>query len=715
MPATRVIQVRAAVLWVVVAAAIGLIPAQALAAPGIPAEQTGRILEVAAITAIVGDVDGDGGRELVTLGPREDDPVHLAVTVFDQRVGGRAASAGSAPLARVASVTEQLSGLPRPNEDNLLQARVDEPARLLAWRERGREHVLAVAIGTLRNARACCLTIWIVERTRDGIGLRLLTDTMESADQVRVVDLDADGTDELVFTEPPEDSRPGSVRVGVLRWTGRRFGHQSVTVRAPLASPLLSLGNSDGRPGDELGLITGPKGTGDDRTARLTRISVGPRGEVRTEVAQLPFFAAAFPLAGADGGRLVIGDNRGRMVVLRWPAGGRLATVVASAPGGLPVATLGEGAQAVVVTVRDIRLLELVGPDGEPISGRIEGSAAEPRFRSAGIRTYFGPLPGGTASGEPAFIFRGRLITYDRTQAEVVVSDASVLPNAVPVGFFGERSGLFALARGRLGTDFDFDATREGGQLAEPAGASRLTSIAVADAATALAPEADEGLIEPTFEGLVRAEDDGRRGLAGGGFSVVVEGPPGTQVQLAMANTQTGDTIGQAGFTRLFVPSDGVQEGVPVRLTVLAVSPGGQGYGATWSVTFQTGPPALSVSGPFAPLSFDVRVSGSTAPGTTVTVDGAAVPVAADGQFDQAVSAGIWPRDVRIEATDPLGNRSTATVSVVALLDYRQLPWIPIVALLTILAGIGLYLRVPHARPATASASVTDATLEDLD
>ena len=79
------------------------------------------------------------------------------------------------------------------------------------------------------------------------------------------------------------------------------------------------------------------------------------------------------------------------------------------------------------------------------------------------------------------------------------------------------------------------------------------------------------------------------------------------------------------------------------------------------------------------------------------------------------MSAGLWPRDVHIEATDPLGNRNATTISVVALVDYRQLPWIPIVALLTILAGMVLYLRVPHVRPATTSGPMTDATLEDLD
>ena len=81
MPATRVVSVRAAVLGVAVAAALGWMPAPAFGASVIPAEQTGQILDGQPITAIVGDVEGDGVRELIRLGPREDDPVHLAVEV----------------------------------------------------------------------------------------------------------------------------------------------------------------------------------------------------------------------------------------------------------------------------------------------------------------------------------------------------------------------------------------------------------------------------------------------------------------------------------------------------------------------------------------------------------------------------------------------------------------------------------------------------------
>ena len=253
MPATRVLPVRAAVLGLAVATVISWVPGSVLGASAIPADQTGQVLAGTPISAIVGDIDGDGVRELIRLGPRDDDPVHLAVEVLEEGPGGEVISAGSAPLERMASVTEQLSGLPRPDENNLLQARVDEPARLIAWHDRGRERVLAVAIGTLRNARACCLSIYAVERGGDGIRLRFMSDTMRSADQIRAVDMDADGTDELVVTEPRQDANPDILPIAVLSWDGSRFTSQSAQLGVLGGGPLIPLGDSDGLPGDELG------------------------------------------------------------------------------------------------------------------------------------------------------------------------------------------------------------------------------------------------------------------------------------------------------------------------------------------------------------------------------------------------------------------------------------------------------------------------------
>jgi hypothetical protein len=715
MPATRVVLVRAAVLGLAVAAAIGWMPATALGTSAIPADQTGRLLDGNPITAIVGDIDGDGVRELISLGPRDDDPVHLAVEVLEEGPNGEVVSAGSAPLTRMASVTEQLSGLPRPDENNLLQARVDEPARLVAWHEGGREHVLAMAIGTLRNARACCLSIWAVERGGDGIRLRLMTDTMRSADQVRVVDMDADGTDEVVVTEPRQDANPNILPISILRWTGERFQSKSAQVGILGRGALFPLGDSDGQAGDEVGLVRETQaGT------KLHRIALGADGRVRIDTGVLPYGGSLLPIDAPDGGRLVLGNDGLRSVAMRWPAGGRITVTNRSGWIGVPAATVGEGAAAALVMVRDLRLLDLFGPGFGVIRTGLAGNAAEERFRRQQVAAYVGPLPGGTAGG-PAFIFRGRLVSVDpsRRDGGPSVTDTSTMPGIAPIGLFGTGSGLLAMAHStatRLQSSFD--ATRQGGQLSRPAGLLRVAAIVVSDAAAALSPEADDGLLQPEPQGPVRVEPGAANEpvvLAGGAFTLPITAPPGTRLQLVVGGATTNEQVPEDGVAHVRVSIDEYEDGDEVRVTLLAIAPAGQGYGGDWIVAVHTEPPLLSATTPFAPLSFDVGVSGRTAPDASVVVDGTPVPVADDGRFNIAVSAGLWPRDVQIEATDPLGNRTTTTTSVVALLDYRQLPWIPIVALLTILAGIVLYLRVPHARPATASGPMTDATLEDLD
>jgi hypothetical protein len=715
MPATRVAPVRAAaVLGLAVAAATGWSPGPALGASAIPADQTGEILAGTPITAIVGDIDGDGVRELIRLGPRDDDPVHLAVEVLEQRPNGKVVSIGSAPLARVASVTEQLSGLPRPDENNLLQARIDEPARLVAWHERGREHVLAMAIGTLRNARACCLSIWAVERARHGISLRLMTDTMRSADQVRAVDMNADGTDELVVTEPRQDANPDVLPIAVLTWDGARFESQSAQLGVLGGGPLIPLGDSDGLPGRELGVMRStPSGTA------LHRIAFGRNGRLRIEHAMLPYGGGLAAIDGPDGGRLVLGDDQHGAVLVQWPAGGHVETKEESAWLGVPLVSLGEGANARVLKLREGRLLDVFGPRLGTDRIGVTGNVAEARFRTADIPPYVGPLPGGMPDGSPAFIFRGSLLrAQSGAEGGIVVTDVGVMAGVTPIGLFGRHSNHMALALPiSPSVDALRDATREGGQLSQPAGGLRSAVMVVTDAATALSPEADGGLLQPDPQGPIHVEPgpDGPVVLAGGAFVLPVAGPPGTRLQLRVGDIATDGLVPEDGTTELRVSTEDFADGDDIRLTLLAITPAGQGYGASWTVSIHTRPPSLRASTPFASLGFDVGVSGRTAPDARLAVDGTPVPVAADGRFEVAVSAGFWPRDVQIEATDPLGNRSTTTVSVVAPVDYRQLPWIPIVALLTILAGLVLYLRVPHARPAPASGPMTDATLEDLE
>jgi hypothetical protein len=52
---------------------------------------------------------------------------------------------------------------------------------------------------------------------------------------------------------------------------------------------------------------------------------------------------------------------------------------------------------------------------------------------------------------------------------------------------------------------------------------------------------------------------------------------------------------------------------------------------------------------------------------------------------------------------------------VVGFVDFRRLPWIPLVAVLTVLAGGVLYLRAPRARRPAARGAGDDATFEEID
>ena len=145
------------------------------------------------------------------------------------------------------------------------------------------------------------------------------------------------------------------------------------------------------------------------------------------------------------------------------------------------------------------------------------------------------------------------------------------------------------------------------------------------------------------------------------------------------------------------------------------VTPAGRGYTVAWFVKVLSEPPPLQVEAEWASLAFDVPVRGSTDPTASVLVDGAPVAVAADGSFAGLVAAPPWPTTIVVEAVDLVGNRTSATLSVVGLLDYRQLPWVPIIVVLTVVAAAGLFLLAPRLKPPSVTPHPDDGTLEDLD
>lgn len=109
-----------------------------------------------------------------------------------------------------------------------------------------------------------------------------------------------------------------------------------------------------------------------------------------------------------------------------------------------------------------------------------------------------------------------------------------------------------------------------------------------------------------------------------------------------------------------------------------------------------------------------MTIAGRTDPAVVeVMVDDAPANVGSDGSFTARVPAALVPRRVTVTAVDQLGNTASRSVSVVAVLDYRQLPWVPITAALTLLVAGFLYLRAPRSRPASRSAE--SGTLEELE
>jgi hypothetical protein len=153
--------------------------------------------------------------------------------------------------------------------------------------------------------------------------------------------------------------------------------------------------------------------------------------------------------------------------------------------------------------------------------------------------------------------------------------------------------------------------------------------------------------------------------------------------------------------------------GTRYRASLGVTTPAGHSYLASWDVRVLDAP-SLEVR-VVTPLgSGDVEVSGRSAPFASVTVDGSAAPLDADGRFVVYRSVPPWPTELAVIATDPLGGTTSTTVSAVGWFDYRTLPWIWIVAIGVALAGTVLYIRVPRTRPMPRRAD-DDAGFEELE
>lgn len=705
-------------LAALLAAAEGLVDLRpARAASSVPPEPGALRLDGPTADAGVADVDGDGVREVVRIVPWTNDPNLLAVEVI-REVGGRWESAGEALLER-----------PNPEGSDvgaLGPASVDDAVRVVAWHDHGRERLFVLvnaAPSIIRNA-PCCLTGWEVA----GLGrgrpiLHQVFTTSRGGDAALSLDMDGDGTDEIAVHQPAGPDTPASL--AVLRWNGTSF-------RELTLSPLLAgdptrmsvLGDSDGLPGEEVGFVGSFSATSTVPAYGLTRVSMRG-GKLHDETNELP--ADGRPLAVSTGAGvanplIVVGDLDTPLVAYRWPADGSLQRVEASARTGRPVAVLGSGASARLVVDRGLPAgVDLLGPDlgdGNAESGM--ATAAARAFRGSSWPPYVGPWPDEPSAGAAGFVADGVLIHASPGLPPDTVPMA-VLPGVVPLGTVGAGGAVATL---QTLDDPTQRAERPGGALLR----NQHYIVAIAPVAEVLAPEADAGLFHPSSASALvdRRDPRGTTVFVGpDGIGASVEAPSGTVAEARAGDERTvdlftgvdpGGTATQTFPFRLPMSLSTTKNGNQAFDAALYLAtPAGHGYVATWKVTALRESPPLQATGPFLSLGPLAEITGTTSAAATVTVDGRRATMEPDGRFRVGVPAGLLPRDVRVEAADPFGHASVIVVSVVAPLDYRLLPWIPIVAVLTLILGAVLFLRGPRLTARKGAASADDVPFEELE
>jgi hypothetical protein len=686
-------------LALLVAAPIAL-PPTPNAMGAVPDEPGAFVLPDAPILqTVAADLDGDGRRELIRL-IRGDDDAALA-EVWVERGSSWALLGEPVEVVPPSRVGTRI--------DPVFQA---TPVRLLVRRVDGAERVTVASqphFEEIDVGEPCCLLLHdLVIEPGGGARRQEVAESSDFADAVLVIDLDGDGTDELLATQslPPLGDIGFPTRARVHRWADGAFAAPIVTELSIGSgdAPFL-LGDSDGIPGEEAAIISTLGRSG------LFRISAGPGDELSVDPAGLTADQAlAVPLA--DGrGVAVTGPVVGFIVAL-WPAGRPMSPSVGTSQlsdvrllGTLAV----EGEPRLAVHRPSSATLHLLGlPELTPWrETSIARSLAAARLSARPPDPYVGLVPDGAG-----VIHAGRLVAPTAVGDPSTPAPMATLAGAEPIGFVGDGTAL-AVHHAPLGPAAPGP---EGGPLTVPA-ALPLAWTSIVPFDLVRTPETDVGALDAEIRGAVRLDAGNDVAVGRDGLTAEVFAPAGSRVLVSDGASVSGLPV--------VVPEGGVVEirlGVATneaastrrRARLVVTTPAGHAYLAAWDILIVSGPPPIEaeVATPFGSPMVEIR--GVTLSYATVRVDGHPVEVNPAGRFSTRVELPPWPTDIAVEVDDTLGNVARTMVTGVGWFDYRGLPWVPIVAAVVGLAALVLLLRVPRLNPLPRPAD-DDSALEELE
>ena len=663
------------------------------------------IAEASIYQAVAADLDGDTTREIVAL--VHGDGSTIAASAWRESAAG---------WSRVGQPLEVVPGATIPGVASL-----GSPIRLIVRTVDGEDRVTLVRqpiYPAEDEEQGCCLLIDDLALEPDGLRLVPAAASRSAVESLRAIDLDGDGTDELVTTTsvPPlgDISYPTDVRV--YRWAGGRFTITDSRLNVGSGDTPVLLGDSDGRPGEELAILATL-----GRPA-LYRVSLGEDDQLLTEDAGLVAIDAE--AVAVDEGRGIALLTPGRTLsVHAWPSGEELGPPVGEVPmedavilGSVELA----GADSLIVrqTPGGDRVHAFGLPNlAPPRFGAITRSPAAAAFGSGPVVPYVGPLPGGGRGGSPAILSYGRFLGPASSSDAVRTSGLpfATLAGAQPIGLVGVGGEQIALLHTANAIAPPIDP--RGGPMHAPV-LHASAAVSVAPLVLAQQPEDEAIAFEPAEDGAIPIGARHTVLVGPGGFSAHVAAPPGSRVYVSAGDPSVSEvtaSVPDEGSARVAImPPQVATPNARFRAMLGVTTPAGHSYLATWDVRVLDQAPALTVAVATPAGSGEVELTGRAAEYATVTVAGSPVPVDGDGRFTVRHPAPPWPTEIAVQATDPFGNVASTTVTGVGWFDYRALPWVPIVAVGVALAAAFLFLRVPRAVPAPRQAG-DDAVLEELE